>query len=288
MTLPLIEDAAGDPRNAVALATASDLAYLDQAAGAQGFRDQLGMEANLYQAGNTQAFVAHNAEHILVAFRGTEAPTSIEGLKDWLLTDAMNLLIQPTGDLGTDFAAAGVGTRWHQGFIKALGDIWDAVLTAVQAQKQQADRPLWLTGHSLGGALALLAAWRFKRKFVPVHQVYTFGAPMVGNQEAAAAIDREFAGKVFRYVNGPDPVPRLPSMSLIANLYAHCQTEVSLGAAAVPFQELVPGLAARAVDGVLKGTLIDELWGALGERLGAHAMTSYGTLIKALLGGKGG
>ena len=63
----------------------------------------------------------------------------------------------------------------------------------------------------------MLAAWLFHRKMISVHQIYTFGGPMVGNADAAQAINREFKGKVFRFVNVPDPVPRLPMMSLIAN-----------------------------------------------------------------------
>ena len=82
----------------------------------------------------------------------------------------------PEGRLGTDFAAAGVGARFHKGFIAALAMVWDPLLAAVEAELKRAERPLWVTGHSLGGALALLSAWLFHRKFISVHQVYTFGA----------------------------------------------------------------------------------------------------------------
>src|SRR5262245_55022763 len=277
MTAPLIEDAGGDPRNAHALALASDLAYLPQAEGAEAFRKELGLEARLFSVGNTQAYVATNDDHIVVAFRGTEAPTSIDGLKDWLLTDAGNLLIQPQGDLGTDFAAAGVGARWHHGFMTALASIWDPVLEAVQAERKKNDRPIWVTGHSLGGALALLAAWRFKRKFIPIHQVYTFGAPMVGNAETASAIDRELPERLFRYVNDQDPVPRLPTLSLLANSYRHPQKEILLGVAAageaaVTAVQFFQSWASKAADGVLHGTLIDEIWQGLQARVGAHAL----------------
>ena len=44
------------------------------------------------------------ADGVVVAFRGTESPATLEGLKDWLLTDAANLLILPEGRLGTDLA----------------------------------------------------------------------------------------------------------------------------------------------------------------------------------------
>ncbi len=113
---------------------------------------------------------------------------------------------------------------------RGLAEIWDSLFAAVAAERKQNDRPIWITGHSLGGALAMLAAWRFKRKFVPVHQIYTFGAPMIGNNLAAEAFDREFPERIFRYVNFPDPVPLLPTVSLIANHYCHCGREMMLGA----------------------------------------------------------
>ena len=281
MPLELIEDAKGDSRNAQFLAVASDLAYLPEAEGAEAFRTELGLEARLFSVGNTQAYVATNDDHIVLAFRGTESPASIEGLKDWLLTDADNLLIQPEGDLGTDFAAAGVGARWHEGFMKALADIWDPVVEAVEAERKKNDRPIWITGHSLGGALAVLAAWRCKRKFVPVHQIYTFGAPMVGNAETAEAIDRELPDRIFRYVNDHDPVPHLPTLSLLANKYGHCQKEIGLGimaeavAATVTAAEFFKQWAGKAKEGILQGTLVDDIWRGLQDRVGAHAMENY-------------
>jgi hypothetical protein len=282
MTPQLIEDAKGDPQNAQFLALASELAYMAEAEGAEAFRSQLGLEARLFSVGNTQAYVATNDEHIVVAFRGTESPTSIDGLKDWLLSDALNLLILPEGDLGTDYVAAGVGARFHQGFMKALADIWDPLYEAVAAERKKSDRPVWLTGHSLGGALAVLAAWRFKRKFVPVHQIYTFGGPMVGNDVAAKAIDRELAGKIFRYVNLPDPIPMLPSVSLVANHYAHCESEVSLGAAAESFAAVFKEQAGKTVDSLLNASLIEDIWKSLQGRVSAHFMDSYRKLVAEL------
>jgi hypothetical protein len=285
MTLELIEDAKGDPRNAQALALASDIAYFPQDKGVETFRSQLGLEAKLYSVGNTQAYVATNDNHIVVAFRGTEAPTSIEGLKDWLLTDAMNMLILPEGDLGTDFVAAGVGARFHMGFMKALADIWDPVFAAVEGERKRSDRPLWVSGHSLGGALAQLAGWRFKRKFVPVHQIYTFGAPMVGNDVAAQAFDRELADRIFRYVNTKDPIPKLPTISLIANQYGHCNKEMALGAVAEAADSafaFFKQMAAKTVSGILSGTLLSDFWNGVKERVSAHAMENYRTLVGEL------
>src|SRR5581483_6191467 len=122
----------------------------------------------------------------------------------------MNLLIVPEGRLGTDFAAAGVGARFHKGFMGAIAQVWGPIYTVVEAEMKRKERPLWITGHSLGGALALLAAWLFQRRMIPVHQIYTYGGPMIGNAEASQAFDREFPNKIYRYVNTDDPVPRLP------------------------------------------------------------------------------
>jgi hypothetical protein len=289
MPVELIEDAKGDPRNAQILGLISDLAYCAEAEGKERFQKELGMEARLISVGNTQVYVATSDDHIVAAFRGTEAPTSIEGLRDWLLTDAVDLLIVPSGDLGTDFQAAGVGCRWHQGFMTALNDVWAPLVEMIEQERKKNDRPLWLTGHSLGGALALLAGWRLKRKFIPVHQIYTFGAPMVGNEETAKAFDREFADKVFRYVNDKDPIPHLPTVSLLANMYGHCQKQMLLGIvdatneAAVSTVELFKQFAGKTADGVIKGTLVEELWTGLKEHAGAHAMQLYRDHVAALV-----
>jgi triacylglycerol lipase len=290
MALELIEDALGDPRNAAALALASDLAYLPAEEGAEAFRTQLGMEARLISVGNTQVYVASNDNHIVAAFRGTESPTTIDGLKDWLLTDAGNLLIVPEGRLGTDLAAAGTGARFHQGFVRAIGDIWEPFLEAIEAERKKSERPIWVTGHSLGGALALLAAWLLRRKFIPVHQVYTFGGPMIGNDEVVQAFAREFPEKIFRYVNRPDPVPKLPTISLIANHYMHCGAEtlleaaVAAGAAADTTVDLFKQMASKTADGLLNMTLIDDLWTAILQRIDSHSMVNYRSLVAKMCG----
>lgn len=282
MTYTLIEDAKGDPRNANTLAVASDLAYLPAAEGAAAFRDQLGMESTLISVDNSQAYILTNDQHIVVAFRGTENPATLEGLKDWLLTDALNLLILPTGRLGTDLAAAGVGARFHQGFVDALAEIWGPIHAKVEEEVNKKDRPIWITGHSLGGSLALLTAWMLLRRTINVHQVYTFGAPMIGNAEAMKAFERELGGKVFRYVDSIDMVPKLPTVSLLSNAYGHCPTEKALGAIATAKSASTAGsldvmrqLATKTVDGLLKGTLIDELWSTVQSRVNAHMMTNY-------------
>lgn len=283
-SLSLLDNAPGDPRNAAFLAIACELAYLDEAAAAERYLSELGLKARLIAFDNTQVYVGENESAIVVAFRGSQSPDTFDGLKDWLLTNANNFLILPEGRIGTDFAAAGVGARFHKGFLEALDEIWTPLHAAVDAAMTSKERKLWVTGHSLGGALALLAAWRFQQNFLAVHEVYTFGAPMVGNEAAAAAFQREFPGKIHRFVNDLDPVPLLPTVSLIANAYTHCLAEQILSAqssgdgpnAATAF---VQELAGRTKDGLLDALLIDDLWACVKSRVEYHMVDSYKSRI---------
>ncbi len=280
MPLQLTEDAGGSPQNARFLAVASDLAYLPQDKGAAAFREKLGLKARLVSADNTQAYIATSADHIVVAFRGTESPSALEGLKDWLLTDAVNLLMVPEGRLGTDLASAGVGARFHQGFVSALAESWPDISGAVKAELKQSERPLWITGHSLGGALALFAGWMCHRQFLNVHHIATYGAPMIGNQEACQAFDKEFKGKISRFVNQTDPVPKLPTISLIANSYGHVQREYLMGEKTAG--DFLQGFLGNAADGILNATLIDDIWKQVVGLVNAHLMPSYHGLLEKL------
>ncbi|MGD0040492.1 MAG: lipase family protein, partial [Isosphaeraceae bacterium] len=222
----------------------------------------------------------------VVAFRGSQAPNTLDGLKDWLFTNANNYLILPEGQIGTDFAAAGVGARFHRGFMEALHEIWEPLLATVAEAMESNDRPLWVTGHSLGGALALLAAWRLQRNFITVHEVVTFGAPMIGDEATARAFEQEFAGKIFRYVNFEDPVPLLPSISLVANTYAHCQSEVSLAAVAAVASalDMLKESAGSAVDRLIEASQIDHLWRVVQSRISAHFIDHYQERVKLKCG----
>jgi triacylglycerol lipase len=260
------------------------LAYYNEPDGTARFRAELGMEARLISADNTQVYVTENDESIVVAFRGSEAPTTLDGLKDWLLTNANNYLILPEGRAGTDFAAAGVGARFHKGFLEALDMVWEPLLAAVNAALKRKERPLWVTGHSLGGALALLAAWRLQRSFIAVQEIITFGAPMIGNQAAAQALEQDFSGKIFRFVDFEDVVPHLPSVSLVANAYMHCQNEIGLTAGGTDSSTGLDALkqaAGTSPDGAVTAALADQLWEVVKGRIASHMIGTYQARVEA-------
>ena len=151
----------------------------------------------------TQGFVCKRiAEdeppYLVLAFRGTEKKIS-----DWL-TDARCI---PTVDgrskVHTGFLEAFTGKRDADG--KTVKEAVEEILDRPEAKDDEGNPlSLFITGHSLGGALALLAT---KLVAPDVNGAcYTFGAPRVGNYEYFRFIKTP----VYRIVNSSDIVPRVP------------------------------------------------------------------------------
>lgn len=71
---------------------------------------------------------------------------------------------------------------------------------------------LWITGHSLGGSLAMLMACYIKYiKLTNNFYIYTFGSPRLGNKRWAYTYQLLLADRTYRIVNGNDIVSRVPS-----------------------------------------------------------------------------
>jgi len=150
----------------------------------------------------TQGFMIGNDRIIVLAFRGTE-PTKI---RDWL-TDLK--FIQGKGPAGINV---------HRGFYQGLRSVWSDVLAKL-GEFRYNNQAVILTGHSLGAALATLAAAQLKTdKNITINGLYTFGSPRVGGRDFEKYFDQHFQGRVFRFVNNNDVVTRFPPT---INLYKH-------------------------------------------------------------------
>ncbi|CAM9401226.1 unnamed protein product [Choristocarpus tenellus] len=103
----------------------------------------------------------------------------------------------------------------HMGFLATYEALQDDVLSTVtRLLKQHPGVQVALTGHSLGGALAILCALDLKAKIrgVDLAPLYLFGAPRVGNGAFAQfTASQDF--QIFRVIHNRDPVPHLPFMS---------------------------------------------------------------------------
>jgi len=112
----------------------------------------------------------------------------------------------------------------HQGIARALTDLWDDLDNRIQtAITKFPDLPLVFTGHSKGGALANLAAMRFRLAyphFVPPIIVETFAAPRCGNPDFAKAFNVAFP-EAQRFEFGIDLVPHVPISALLTRTAAH-------------------------------------------------------------------
>ncbi|MCQ8880515.1 lipase family protein [Pseudoalteromonas shioyasakiensis] len=102
-------------------------------------------------------------------------------------------------------------------------------------------RPVHCVGHSLGGAIATLAANWIKAQFkVPV-KLYTFGAPRVGCNPFAIQTETNLNG-IYRAVHRSDPVPMVPVWPFVhAGSEYRLSTCVSLTGAAHKMAGNAPG-----------------------------------------------
>jgi endonuclease G len=98
--------------------------------------------------------------------------------------------------------------RVHSGFYDCYSSVKQDVLDSVLAAGIT-NRKVWLTGHSLGGALATLAAADLREK-LEVVGVYTFGQPRLCKNDFKQIISNNFPDKFFRFVNDDDIITRIP------------------------------------------------------------------------------
>ena len=162
---------------------------------------------------DTQAYVAYFAEgstgSVVVSFRGSQS------MQNWIT----NL----------QFSKAKAyphcsGCETHSGFLKAWESVLQPVTDAVKDMlTNHTGAALFVTGHSLGAALAVLCGAHLSLvETLPVTGVYTFGEPRVGNTKFAQFFQEgKFDSR--RITHYKDPVPHLPMSSLG---FTHVPTEV--------------------------------------------------------------
>ncbi len=208
--------------NAIVLAALARAAYSDPVP-AQKVAAQFGLKIFEWIQFNkpledVYAFVAGGEDYVVISFRGTDP----QDWKNWM-TD-LHATASPFEWL---FQGAGNVGNVHAGFGHAIYDAWTKINAALETVMPRIppgtdpglmananQRTLWLTGHSLGAALAVLTGAAFsmwiedmKRQ---VNGIYTFGQPRVGLYEFCGNYDHQLRARTFRFVNKQDMVPRIP------------------------------------------------------------------------------
>jgi len=133
-----------------------------------------------------QVHIVWNDTDFVLAFRGTE-PTSWNDLK---------------ADLNAFPDKAMIGRRVHNGFQTEVDNVWDEIQASMEKNLTE-DHKVFICGHSLGGAMATIAASRLMPN---VECLYTFGSPRVGAFGWRKLVKVEH----YRYVNNNDIVPKVP------------------------------------------------------------------------------
>lgn len=169
---------------------------------------------------DTQATVFRDdkAKEFIVAFPGTA------GSVDWMTDNNFTAV---------NYTSPGVncpGCHVHGGFLKAWNSIEPSLTSALTSYlKAHAGYKVTPTGHSLGGAMAILSYSSLKGLKFPVSAVYTFGQPRVVDATGAAYLDKlgggsiDKIGEIVRVTHTDDGVPQAPS---IEQGYRHCLTEI--------------------------------------------------------------
>lgn len=177
-----------DWTTALSTALASSLAY-----GSEGLIEQRvirtwGMpDAKPFNTGVIQCFAAIDEDVLLIVFRGTDE------VRDWLTNIDLRSRSRPYGSV-------------HRGFLVAFESITTELEQVID---DHPCRSIVLTGHSLGGALATIAAaaWNGTDR---IQSVYTFGQPAVGKRDFREFMRLKYPENFHRFVNDDDIVAQVP------------------------------------------------------------------------------
>lgn len=219
--------AAWSDRTGALMAALCELAYADRATVANGVRGAGFRICGWYDLDGLTAFLAVNpAEMAVLVFRGT---ADRQGWADDL--DALRIPLPGHPDVEV-----------HAGFWHA----WDAMAAAIHAgvDALPPDLGLYVAGHSLGGAMAQLAAMALERDTLAA--CYTFGSPRL----ATAGFDALLKTEHYRVVHEWDLVPAVPPATPWG--YAHSGDPRLLSS-------LAPACALRRDRGLVARVLVD-LW----------------------------
>ena len=193
-----------DMVNAWWLIEASTLVYAEPEFVTEKFQKNAGFtQVKFFEDTTTQCFVASNDRFAIVAFRGSEGRLR-EGdsnpgyiWADWITN--FNFWPEQWDH----------GGKVHRGFKAALSEVWTDLADHITGL-QKNNLKIWLTGHSLGAALATLAADRYGK----AQGLYTFGSPRVGDLD----FKKDFNVNAYRFVNNSDIVTKVPPPGIFRHI----------------------------------------------------------------------
>ena len=148
-------------------------------------------------------FAIASEKNNIIAFRGTQ--TQIEWWRNLQATQKQYFDPQTRQQYG----------KVHQGYLKIVRE--QIISALIEAVKQfDPDLPCYITGHSLGGAVATLSAIEIALQVAEIReqiQLYTYAAPRIGDRDFAQA-HSQLIPNSYRVVNLSDSVPLVPPIKI--------------------------------------------------------------------------
>jgi len=182
---------------------------------------------------DTNAFLLYGLSRYVLAFRGTGS------MKNGYTDIKSHQILFP----GIDYSGKRIKRHHrtsvyvHSGFFGAYQAIQSQIQEAVLAALSRTHSTIYITGHSLGGALATLAAFDIAlllEKIYPLEStpviMYNFGSPRVGNHSFASLFNEKVLG--FRIINDGDVITQHPKRDYTGvssqgiGIYKHVGTEI--------------------------------------------------------------
>ncbi|MGB3311816.1 MAG: lipase family protein [Nodosilinea sp.] len=149
---------------------------------------------------DTQAFLFRKGDNLILGFKGTQQ------LADWKTN--LKIRLKEFTVLADQEAMPPTG-RVHRGFLDAWQSVEKQVIYYLKKWVTP-DAKLWVTGHSLGGALAAVATISLEAQGFEVAGLYTFGQPRVADWKLVNYMNGKMGDRIIRYANNNDIVPLIP------------------------------------------------------------------------------
>lgn len=136
-------------------------------------------------AGSQAAMIGSKEDVIVVVFRGTNE------IKDWYFNTDIRLHPSEHGN-------------FHRGFWDAYAEVRKSIVDKI---KQSKPKYVWITGHSLGGAMAMCCAYDLEaNEGIRISGLVTFGQPKLADIGVAKYFSSGLSSRYLAFINDRDPI----------------------------------------------------------------------------------